>query len=62
MRFQGTQIHVAFAEGAVTVAAHPEGVSRPIRVGVGDDVREICPGERCRFRLRPASHAGRAGG
>jgi alpha,alpha-trehalase len=62
MRFQGTQIHVAFAEEAVTVAAHPEGVSRPIRVGVGDDVREICPGERCRFRLRPASHAGRAGG
>jgi hypothetical protein len=33
------------------VAAHREGVSRPIRVGVGDEIRELCPGDQCTFEI-----------
>ena len=49
MKFHGTWIVVTFAEGVLTVVAHPEGFSRPIRVGVGDEVRELSPGDRCTF-------------
>jgi hypothetical protein len=34
------------------VGAHPEGASRPITVAVGDEVRELCPGDRHTFELR----------
>jgi hypothetical protein len=36
----------------LTLASDPEGVSRPIRVGVPGDVRELCPGDRTMFELR----------
>jgi trehalose/maltose hydrolase-like predicted phosphorylase len=52
MTFQGTPLQVALAQARLTVAADPEGVSRPIRVAVGDDVRELCPGDRHTFQLR----------
>jgi trehalose/maltose hydrolase-like predicted phosphorylase len=55
MQFEGTPIHVMLADGRVTVTAHPEGVSRPIKVAVGDDVREVCPGERSTFELPQAA-------
>jgi hypothetical protein len=34
------------------VAADPEGQSRPVRVGVGEDIRDLCPGDRYTFALR----------
>jgi trehalose/maltose hydrolase-like predicted phosphorylase len=55
MQFGGTPIHVMLADGRVTVTAHSEGVSRPIRVAVGDDVREVCPGDRSTFELSQAA-------
>jgi trehalose/maltose hydrolase-like predicted phosphorylase len=51
MKLQGTAVQAALARERLTVAAHPEGVSRPIRVAVGEDVRELCPGERFTFQL-----------
>ena len=58
MQFRGTPIRVTLAEGKLTLAAHREGVRRPIRVGVGDEVRELRAGDRCTFELRPGLHAG----
>ena len=58
MQFRGTPILVTLAGGRPTLAAHREGVRRPISVGVGDDIRELHPGERCTFELRPGAHAG----
>jgi trehalose/maltose hydrolase-like predicted phosphorylase len=51
MQFRGTPIRVTLAAGQLTVAADPEGFSRPIRVGVGDEVHELCPGDRHTFSL-----------
>jgi len=53
MQFQGTPILVSFADGKLTLSAHREGESAPIRVGVGGDVRELCAGDRCTFELQP---------
>jgi trehalose/maltose hydrolase-like predicted phosphorylase len=58
MQFRRTPLNVSIAAGRLTVTAHPEGVSRPIKVAVGDDVREICGGEECTFEIRPAVAAG----
>ena len=55
IQFRRTPIHVTLAESRLTLSAHPEGVSAPIKVGVGDDVREIGPGGRCSFELPPAT-------
>jgi trehalose/maltose hydrolase-like predicted phosphorylase len=49
MQFRGTPMRVQLGAGELTVTAHPEGQSRPIRVGLGEDVRELCPGDRCSF-------------
>jgi len=49
MQFQRTPILVTFAGGRVTVAAHREGVSPPVRVGVRDEVRELRAGDRYTF-------------
>jgi trehalose/maltose hydrolase-like predicted phosphorylase len=51
MQFRGTPMRVHLGDGELTVTAHPEGQSRPIKVGLGEDVRELCPGERCSFAL-----------
>jgi trehalose/maltose hydrolase-like predicted phosphorylase len=53
MQFQGTPIRVTFADGLLTVAAHREGVSPPIKVAVRDEVRELRAGDRCTFEPRP---------
>jgi trehalose/maltose hydrolase-like predicted phosphorylase len=52
MQFQETPILVTLTDDRLTLAIHPEGVSRPVSVGVRDDVRELCPGERTVFELR----------
>jgi trehalose/maltose hydrolase-like predicted phosphorylase len=51
VQFRGTPIQVTLTGDHLTLAAHPEGGSRPVRVGVGDDVRELCPGDRTAFGL-----------
>ena len=51
MQFRGTPLLVTLDDGRLTVAVHPEGVTRPIRVGVGDEIRELCPGDECTFEM-----------
>jgi trehalose/maltose hydrolase-like predicted phosphorylase len=59
MQFRGTPIHVSLADGELTITAHSEGFSRPIRVGVGQELRDLCAGERCSFTLAEAMAAQR---
>ncbi len=58
MQFRGTPMRVQLGDGELTVTAHGEGQSRPIKVGVGEDVRELCPGDRCSFALGELPTAG----
>ena len=53
MQFQGAPILVTFASGRLTVAAHREGVSPPVKVAVRDEVRELRAGDRCTFEPQP---------
>jgi trehalose/maltose hydrolase-like predicted phosphorylase len=56
MQFRGTPLRVRLAGGELTVSAPQEGFSGPVRVGVGEEVRELGAGERCTFALaRPAA-------
>jgi trehalose/maltose hydrolase-like predicted phosphorylase len=57
MQFQRAPIQVTLADRRLTLSAHPEGVSRPVRVGIGDDVRELCPGDQFTFELQPDAGA-----
>ncbi|MGE5635687.1 MAG: glycoside hydrolase family 65 protein [Nocardioidaceae bacterium] len=51
MQFRGTPLQVTVSGGELTVAVDPEGSSDAIRVGVGEDVRELRPGDRHAFAL-----------
>ncbi len=51
MQFQQTPILVTLTRDDLTAAIHPEGASRPVRVAVGGDIRELCPGEETAFKL-----------
>jgi len=51
MQFRGTPIRVTLADGGLTVAVHPERFSLPIRVAVGDEVRELRAGDQHTFAL-----------
>jgi len=53
MRFRGTPIQVSLGDGQLTVVADTDGSSGPIRVGVGDEVIELCPGDSHTFALAP---------
>jgi trehalose/maltose hydrolase-like predicted phosphorylase len=53
MQFRGTPIQVTLTADRLTLAAHPEGGSGPVRAGVHDDVRELCPGDQTVFELSP---------
>jgi trehalose/maltose hydrolase-like predicted phosphorylase len=53
MRFRGIPIRVTLTEGELTVAAAEGEGDRSIRVGVGDDVRELRAGGRHTFALSP---------
>jgi trehalose/maltose hydrolase-like predicted phosphorylase len=57
MQFHGTPLVVTLSEGELTLETNPERVSRPIKVGVGDDVRELRAGERATFELGTPSGA-----
>jgi len=50
MQVRGTPIRVTVGQDELTVVI-TGGYSRPLRVGIGDDVRELGPGERCTFAL-----------
>jgi hypothetical protein len=43
--FQGTTLRVHVADGSLTVAVQTEGFSHPVRIGLGDEVRELGAGQ-----------------
>jgi trehalose/maltose hydrolase-like predicted phosphorylase len=51
VQFQQTPIHVTLTGDRLTLAIHTEGGSRPVRVGVRGDVRELRPGDETVFEL-----------
>ena len=51
VRYRGTPLDVEIAGGELTVSAPGERFNKPVRVGVRDDVRELCAGDRCTFVL-----------
>ena len=57
MQFCGTPIRVTLEGGELTAAALAVGFSPPIHVGVGEEVRELAPGERCVFTVAGAAAA-----
>lgn len=57
MQVRGTPIRVTLGRAELTVVI-TGGFSRPIKVGIDNDVRELGPGERCTFSLTPASPTG----
>jgi trehalose/maltose hydrolase-like predicted phosphorylase len=52
LQFRRTPLRVTLSSGELTVIADAEGFSRPVRVGVGDEVCELCAGDRWVFALR----------
>ncbi len=51
IRFHETPVEISLGRGRLTVAAHTDGPSRAIRVGVGEKVRELRDWEYCTFPL-----------
>lgn len=51
MQFRGTPIRVGIAGSLLTVEALADGFHPPVRVSVGDEVRELGTGERCSFTI-----------
>lgn len=52
MRFRGMPLEVCLARDELTIAADPEGRSRPVEVAVGGQSRELHAGDRVTFSLR----------
>jgi trehalose/maltose hydrolase-like predicted phosphorylase len=57
MQFRATPMRVHLGKDELTVTANREGHSHPIKVGLGDDVRELCPGDRCSFAFSDVATA-----
>ena len=51
MRFRGMPLEIKLEGDTLTVAAQSDGFSQPIRVGVGDTVREVKAGESFAFGI-----------
>ncbi len=51
MQFRGTPLRVTTEVDGLVVEALPGGFRRSVKVGVGDDVRDVEAGQRCRFAL-----------
>jgi trehalose/maltose hydrolase-like predicted phosphorylase len=63
IQFREAPIMVTVTGEHLTLAVHPESVSRPVRAGVPGDVRELRAGDRAVFGLSPdAATVGPAGG
>jgi trehalose/maltose hydrolase-like predicted phosphorylase len=58
MQFQRTPLHVALDHDRLVIAIHREGAGGPVRIGVGDEVRELCPGDTETFELSSPVAAG----
>jgi trehalose/maltose hydrolase-like predicted phosphorylase len=58
MRFRGTLLTVTRSDGELTVAAQAESSLRAVKVGVGDTVRELSPGQSSSFQLQPSAPSG----
>ena len=56
LQFRGTPLAVTLEGSELTVVALSDGLSSSVRVGVGEEVRELGPGDRCTFTL--AARAG----
>jgi trehalose/maltose hydrolase-like predicted phosphorylase len=55
MQFRGMPLQVLFTHDSLTIVADPEGQSRPVRIGVGEEIHELSPGDRRTFALRRES-------
>jgi trehalose/maltose hydrolase-like predicted phosphorylase len=53
IQFRDTSILVTVTGEQLTLAVHPESMSRPVRAGVPGDVRELRAGDRAVFGLSP---------
>jgi trehalose/maltose hydrolase-like predicted phosphorylase len=51
MQFRGTPIRVTLEGTELTVEALADGFSEPVKVGVGDEVRELSAAESCTFSI-----------
>jgi trehalose/maltose hydrolase-like predicted phosphorylase len=51
MQFQRTTMLVTLDHERLAITVHREGAGGPIRVGVGDELRELCPGDAETFEL-----------
>jgi len=52
MQFHRSPLQVTLEGGVLRIAAYSEGFNEPIKVSVGDEVRELSSGDRCEFALR----------
>ncbi|MGC1734798.1 MAG: glycosyl hydrolase family 65 protein [Pseudonocardiaceae bacterium] len=52
MQFRGTAIRVSISGDELTVHALADGFSRPVRIGIGDEVRELAAGQEWVAPLR----------
>ncbi|MGH3718398.1 MAG: glycoside hydrolase family 65 protein [Pseudonocardiaceae bacterium] len=52
MQFRGTSIRVSISGDALTVRTLAEGFSRPVRISIGDEVRELAAGDEWVAPLR----------
>jgi trehalose/maltose hydrolase-like predicted phosphorylase len=57
MQFRGTPLRVRIAARELTVLVPAEGFSGAVRVGVGEELRELGAGEQCIFALARATAA-----
>jgi trehalose/maltose hydrolase-like predicted phosphorylase len=51
MKFRGAPLEVSLNAGELTVAGQSDGVNLPVKVAVGSEVHEICPGDSVTFEL-----------
>jgi trehalose/maltose hydrolase-like predicted phosphorylase len=51
MQFQRTPVHVALDHDRLELTVQREGAGGPIKVAVGDEVRDLCPGDQETFEL-----------
>jgi trehalose/maltose hydrolase-like predicted phosphorylase len=61
IEFRGTAIRVKLDGGELTVTALTDGLSPLIRVAVGEEVRELRPGDRVTFTIVAGEHAAAGG-
>ncbi|MGH3590481.1 MAG: glycoside hydrolase family 65 protein, partial [Pseudonocardiaceae bacterium] len=52
MQFRGTSIRVSISGDELTVHTLSEGFSRPVRIGIGDEIRELAAGQEWVAPLR----------